>query len=78
MANLAFYAYTVVDFEQKGKRRSKWLKVGTAFEHKDGEGLDILFDAFPVNGRVSLRKPKSKEALDAAKDEVSEASGTKA
>lgn len=70
MANLAFYAYTVVDFEQDGKRRSNWLRVGAAFEHKDGEGFDIVLDALPVNGRVSLRKPKSKEALEAAKAEV--------
>ncbi|EKO39512.1 MAG: hypothetical protein B193_1790 [Solidesulfovibrio magneticus str. Maddingley MBC34] len=37
MANLAFYAYTVVDFEQDGKRRSNWLRVGAAFEGRKHE-----------------------------------------
>lgn len=78
MAKLSFHAYTVVDYKQGGKRRSKWLKIGAAFSHKDGEGFDIVLAALPVNGRVALRKPKSKEALAAAHDDEDEEDGARA
>lgn len=65
MPKLAFNAYSVVDYTRDGKRQSKWLKIGGVFVHKDGEGYDIALAALPVNGRIVLRKPKSKEALAA-------------
>jgi len=72
MHKLAFNAYTVVDYIRDGKRQSKWLKIGGVFAHKDGEGFDVALAALPVNGRIVLRKPKSKEALSAALDEDEE------
>jgi len=50
-------AYTVRDFTKKdtGEADSSWTRIGVAFLHKDGKGLDVALDALPVNGRVVLR-----------------------
>jgi hypothetical protein len=37
-----------------------WLKVGAAWEHKDGEGFNVVLHATPVTGKLVLRKPKEK------------------
>ena len=73
MAKPVFNAYTVIDYQRNGKRNSKWTKIGVVFSHKDGEGYDIALDALPINGRISLRKPKSKEAVAAAIEDEEEA-----
>ena len=43
---------------QDGK--SYFNRVGSAFEHKDREGLNIFLDAVPVDGRVTLRTPSER------------------
>ena len=35
-------------------------RVGSAFEHKDRKGFNVLLDAVPVDGRVTLRTPKDR------------------
>lgn len=55
----SFIAYQVND-GQDGK--SHFNRVGAAFEHSDGEGHNILLDAVPVNGRITLRT--AQERLD--------------
>lgn len=37
-------------------------RIGSAFPHKDGQGFNVMLDATPVDGRVTLRTPK--ERLD--------------
>ena len=41
-------------------------RVGSAFEHKDGQGYNVLLDSVPVDGRVTLRTHK--ERLQAMKE----------
>ena len=60
-------AYHVRDGED-GK--SFFNRVGSAFEHKDGQGYNVLLDSVPVDGRVTLRTPK--ERLEAMKEGESE------
>lgn len=49
----AFNAFVIVD---RGKRQDPfWLKVGAAFQHKDGKGLNIVLQALPPDGRLVLR-----------------------
>jgi hypothetical protein len=50
-------AYSIRDREGKD---SKWTEIGVAFPHKDGKGLDILFDVVPLNGRIALRVQEQK------------------
>ena len=60
----SFIAYQVNE-GQDGK--SHFNRVGAAFEHGDGDGHNILLDAVPVNGRITLRTPQ--ERLDEMRSE---------
>lgn len=66
----SFNAYSVLNYKKGNEKRSKWQKIGVVFEHKDGEGFDVVLSALPINGRIVLRKPKSKEALAALDDDA--------
>ncbi len=56
------HAYTIRDYERDGKKDAYWTKIGVAWRHKDGNGFDVVLEAFPVNGRISIREPREKEA----------------
>lgn len=54
-----YIAYHVRDGE-RGK--SYWTRLGAAFAHKDGEGINIQLDVLPVggfDGRLVLRVPRT-------------------
>lgn len=48
----AYLVYTVID---KGPEHVHWLRIGSAWLHADSDGLNVVLDAFPVNGRLVLR-----------------------
>ena len=56
-----FMAYSVRDYKKRGQTESDWTRVGVAWPHHDGDGFDIVLEAFPVNGRVVVRKSKPKQ-----------------
>jgi hypothetical protein len=33
-----------------------WLNVGLVFPHKDGNGFNIMLQAFPLDGKIVLRE----------------------
>lgn len=37
-------------------------RVGSAFAHKDGQGFNVVLDAVPVDGRITLRSAKERVA----------------
>lgn len=45
---------------KEGKDKSIWIKVGSAFENKDGS-MNIYLNALPVNGKLQVRERKEKE-----------------
>lgn len=47
--------YKVVGDGEDGK----WTKVGVGFTHKDGQGLALVFDGIPTEGRIAVRKKRS-------------------
>jgi hypothetical protein len=51
----AYRAFTVVKREGTD---DFWLPIGAAFAHQDGEGLNLVLQALPIDGRVVLRAPK--------------------
>ncbi len=53
---------------RKTQEKSYWDRVGVAFQHKDGQGFDLVLESVPVDGRVALRMPteKSEAAHEAA------------
>ena len=52
--------FIVKEFGGEAKK-AKWTKVGAAWSHKDGEGLNVQLDALPVGGRLSIRKVRATE-----------------
>ena len=50
-----YQAYTVVKREGQD---DFWLNIGAAFMHQDGEGFNIMLQAFAINGKIVLRPPK--------------------
>ncbi len=50
--------YTIV--VRKGSERKMWVRIGAAFENKDGS-LNVRLDALPCNGEIHIRdaEPKS-------------------
>lgn len=60
----SFIAYQVREGDD---RKAFFNRVGAVFPHKDGKGHDVLLDALPVNGRVTLRTPQ--ERLQDSRDD---------
>ena len=50
----SYVAYSVR--EREGKK-ARFTEIGVAFPHRDGKGFDILYDAIPLGGRITLRAP---------------------
>lgn len=44
--------YQVIGENDKGR----WIRVGAAWANKDGKGLTLKFDAYPVAGRTVVRE----------------------
>jgi hypothetical protein len=42
--------------DSSGAEKSTWTRVGVAFPHKDGLGLNVELRAIPVSGRLVLRR----------------------
>lgn len=51
--------HTVFQVTKSGEN-SYWNKVGAAWEHQDGTGYNIKFDAFPLKGEIVMRPAKEK------------------
>ena len=49
--------YTVEEYESNGKTGKRWTKVGAAFPHKEGSGLNIELSAIPLDGRLVVLPP---------------------
>jgi hypothetical protein len=50
--------------DAQGQGRSKWTKIGAAFVNKDGS-IGVQLAAFPMNGKIVLQVPLSKEEREA-------------
>ena len=56
-------SYSVFTVEDKGEGNDPfWLKIGAAFEHKDGKGFNLALQALPTDGRLVLREYKEPES----------------
>jgi hypothetical protein len=45
------------------KQRSRWVRVGVAFDNKDGS-LNVLLDALPLSGRLHIREREAGKASE--------------
>lgn len=53
-------AYTVYQVRDRSTGESFWTRIGSAWAHADGKGLNIQTDAVPLDGRLTLRVPTEK------------------
>jgi CHC2-type zinc finger protein len=60
-------AYVVEDADgDQPEQKGFWTRIGSAWPHKDGKGLNIVLAALPVGGRIVLREYTAEdEAADA-------------
>ena len=60
----AYIAYHVTGDDRD---KSYWTRIGAAWLHKDGEGLNLQLDLVPLNGgRIVLRFPNEDRNDDGA------------
>lgn len=52
--------YAVYVVEGEGDK-AHWTKIGAAWSHTDGEGFNLSLSALPLNGRLTVRKPKPEQ-----------------
>jgi hypothetical protein len=48
--------FVVEDKEGEGDNDAFWTRIGSAWPHKDGKGLNLVLSALPINGRLVLRE----------------------
>ncbi|QCI63953.1 hypothetical protein [Phreatobacter stygius] len=41
--------------------KARWIRVGAGWANKDGKGLTLKFDAYPVAGRTVIRELTEQE-----------------
>jgi hypothetical protein len=42
--------------DEAGAEKSNWTRIGVAFPHKDGNGLNVELKAIPVSGKLVIRR----------------------
>jgi hypothetical protein len=47
--------YAVREFENDDGADPAAVKIGVGFDRLDGRGVDLVFDALPLSGRIALR-----------------------
>ena len=55
-----FDVYVVEDYTQGGEEKANWIRVGVAFENKDGKGFNVQLSALPVAGKLVMRVHEAK------------------
>ena len=48
-----------------------WLNVGLVFPHKEGNGFNLILQAFPLDGKVVCREIKDEDENDKAEPQQS-------
>jgi hypothetical protein len=57
--------FVVEDREGPNGKEAFWLRIGSAWAHKDGKGFNLQLSALPANGgRIVLRELTGDEAPD--------------
>jgi len=55
--------YAIYETKGEGRERSRWVRVGVAFDNKDGS-LNVLLDALPLTGRLQIRSRETEKSPD--------------
>jgi hypothetical protein len=52
--------------DEAGAEKSNWTRIGVAFPHKDGNGLNVELKAIPVSGKLVIRRHDAKARTNEA------------
>ena len=55
-----FDVYVVEDYTKEGEEKANWIRVGVAFENKDGKGFNLQLSTLPINGKLVMRVHETK------------------
>jgi len=55
--------YAIYESRSEGRERSRWVRVGVAFDNRDGS-VNVLLDALPLSGRLQIRSRPSESSVD--------------
>jgi hypothetical protein len=50
-----FDVFVVEDYTKDGEEKANWIRIGVAFENKDGKGFNLQLTAIPVSGKLVMR-----------------------
>ena len=56
-----FDVFLVEDYIKDGAEKANWIRIGVAFENKDGKGFNVQLSALPLTGKLVLRVHEPKE-----------------
>lgn len=45
-------------------KQARWIRVGAGWTNKDGKGLNLVFDSYPVIGHICLREVPPADTAD--------------
>lgn len=49
----------------QGERdNARWMKIGAAWQNRDGKGMNLILDALPMTNKVVVREFSEKDAAD--------------
>ena len=57
-----FDVFVVEDYTRDGEEKANWIRIGVAFENKDGKGFNVQLRAVPIGGKLVLRLHEPREA----------------
>ena len=64
--------YTVREYVSNGEKLSAWTKIGVAFPHKKGPGLNIVLEALPLDGKITVYPQSDKKPGQASEQTATE------
>ena len=69
-ASSHLFAYTVEEFDAgNGQKAKSWTRIGVAFPHKEGPGLNVQLKSIPLNGHIVLLPPSDDDRGTAEADD---------
>lgn len=55
--------YTIYSEKGPEKNGSHWVRIGVAFDNKDGS-INVILDALPLSGRLHIRNREPERAAE--------------
>jgi len=52
--------------DHEGAEKANWTRIGVAWPHKDGNGLNVELKAIPVSGKLVIRRHDAKARMNDA------------